>query len=150
MFIIYYFEGKRDVTDYLMNQIGLQTVLDTLKTSGVNLTEQFQIVLTRQLTKLLFSSQDTILKSKAVLNKLLLDLHNHASNTFDIVNAAIEDLNKVLVENIQTQEGNLSNISNIFYRNYIFNDQFFTKSTKKSSPTASRTSSGIKRCKANK
>jgi hypothetical protein len=92
-----------------MNQVGLQTVIDTLKTSGVNMTSEFQILLMRKLSKLLFSTQATIAKSKAILEKLSIDLHLHASNTADIINSAVEELNKVVLEHIAIEEGIFQN-----------------------------------------
>ena len=102
-------EGKRDITDYMMNQIGLQKVIDALKSSSANVTAQFQLVLLQQVSQLLFASQEVAAKSKIVLENLILDLHNHTGNAVDIVHKAIENLNHALIENI-SQKGNVTKL----------------------------------------
>ena len=92
-----------------MNQIGLQKVIDALKSSSANVTAQFQLVLLQQVSQLLFASQEVAAKSKIVLENLILDLHNHTGNAVDIVHKAIENLNHALIENI-SQKGNVTKL----------------------------------------
>ena len=84
--------GKRDVVDFLLNQLGLQAVWETIQSAGTSLVGQ----LTALLTQLLFAGTQALNNAKPIIAQLVADLTAHAGDAVPLVQQAIQQLLSVL------------------------------------------------------
>ena len=84
--------GKRGVTDFLLQTLGLQSVWNEIQTLGGNFAAQL-IAIGAQL---LFAGSQSLNNAKAIFAKLVSDLTNHTSDASTLVSQAIGSLNQVL------------------------------------------------------
>ena len=92
LFLFYIENGKRGVTDFLLQTLGLGSVWNEIQTLGGNFVAQ----LTTVGVQLLFAGKQVLDQAKLIFAKLVSDLTNHTADAATLVAQAIGSINQAL------------------------------------------------------
>ncbi len=85
-------QNKRDVSDFLLNVIGLQGVWDEIQNLGATFVTQ----ILNEAMQLVFAGQDKLKEAQQIFAQLVSDLTNHTGNAATIVQTAINMVAEIL------------------------------------------------------
>lgn len=85
-------KGKRGVTDFLLQNLGLQSVWNEIQTLGGNYVSQLMAIG----AQLIFAGTQKFELAKQILSKLVIDLKNHTGDAGVLVAQAIGNLNQAI------------------------------------------------------
>ena len=92
--------GKRDLSDFLMNSLGLGSVWSEIQTLGGNVVAQlFSIA-----GQLLFAGKEIFNQVKAIFSQLASDLTNHVGAASPLVQNAISQVTQRKLLNVFTKK----------------------------------------------
>ena len=83
---------QRDVSDFIINTLGLGSVWDEIKGVGANAVA----TLISEGMQLLFAGSQVINQAKEIFAQLVTDLTNHTASAPTLVNAAIAQVGQIL------------------------------------------------------
>ena len=83
---------QRDVSDFIINTLGLGSVWDEIKGVGANAVA----TLISEGMQLLFAGKEVINQAKEIFSQLVSDLTNHTASASTLVNAAIAQVGQIL------------------------------------------------------
>ena len=86
---------KRDLADFLVNQLGLGQVWEEIQNLGGNVVAQ----LLNEAMQLVFAGQDVLAQAQAIFSQLVSDLVNHTGVASNLVQAAIAQVAELLKSN---------------------------------------------------
>ena len=89
------------MTDTIKTKFSFEEIKDMLRLSNTNVLAQLQAIFFR----LAFAGEETLGEAQYTLQQLKSDLHNHTTDGVMILNQAILDLNKLLVESMHKSVG---------------------------------------------
>ena len=84
--------GKRGVSDYLLQSLGLGSVVSEIQNLGGNFISQLVAIA----SQILFAGKQILEQAKPILSKLVSDLTNHVGDAKTIVSQTIASLSQVL------------------------------------------------------
>ena len=87
---------KRDLADFLVNQLGLGQVWEEIQNLGGNVVAQ----LLNEAMQLVFAGQDVLAQAQAIFSQLVSDLVNHTGVASNLVQAAIAQVAELLKSNL--------------------------------------------------
>ena len=88
---------KRDLSDFLLNTLGLQDVWTEIQGLGSNFVAQ----LLNEGMQLVFAGQDVLAQAQAIFSQLVTDLTAHTGNAAALVQAAIAQVAALLKSNFK-------------------------------------------------
>ena len=86
---------KRDLADFLVNQLGLGQVWEEIQNLGGNVVAQ----LLNEAMQLVFAGQDVLAQAQSIFSQLVSDLVNHTGVASNLVQAAIAQVAELLKSN---------------------------------------------------
>merc|ERR1719223_2292739 len=95
---------KRDLADFIVNQLGLGSVWEEIQNLGSNTVAQ----LIQEGLQLLVSGKEVVAQAKEIFDKLVQDLINHTGTASGLVQAAIAQVAELLKD--QKQKRDLADI----------------------------------------
>ena len=89
--------ANRDLSDFILNVLGLQSVWDEIQSLGSNFVAQ----LLNEGMQLVFAGQDVLAQAQAIFSQLVTDLTAHTGNAATLVQAAIAQVAALLKSNFK-------------------------------------------------
>ena len=87
--------NQRDISDFIVNSLGLGTVWSEIQNTGSNLVA----TLISEGMQLLFAGKEVVAQAKAILAQLVADLTNHTNTASTLVAAAVSQISEILKSN---------------------------------------------------
>merc|ERR1712127_453580 len=93
-------QEKRDLADFIVNQLGLASVWEEIQNLGANTVAQ----LIQEGLQLLTSGKEVVAQAKEIFDKLVQDLINHTGTASGLVQAAIAQVAELLKDQKQKRD----------------------------------------------